>query len=186
MRCWPTSRAPRRCRRSSPRSSLYRELGAGGDFVRIYHAPWRWRWEEPSSAWRMLGHWGRLLLEAVDLEPERRHKIDAADRVAAARGSTDRAGSLDLSGLRAAFQGTNLVAWRVYQPFLEWVKHHPQEATTRLQALWRDPGPRGIDDFLAGLPVVAAAATGARLSIASFLLGAADAGAGQAYERFPI
>src|SRR6185503_19896076 len=90
--------------------------------------------------------------------------------------------------LRAAFEEkNNLVAWQVYQPFLEWVQAQPQVAAAALRRLWTEPVPTSIDAFLDGVPESTARGSGARLSLASFLLSGADAGSESAAgaKRFP-
>lgn len=142
-------------------------------YVSFYRSPYLWAWSEPSAKWHALTAWATRLLQDQDLDKsEREYKIAAAGRVqdvAAALVAGDQSWQ-DL--LRVAFtKDNNLVAWQVYQPFLDWTATNQAEAGAALRDLWSDPGPVSVDAFLAHIPDGVVHGSGARLSIASFLGG---------------
>lgn len=144
------------------------ETWNGTEFVNFYRAPHRWEWREIEERWSTLVQWGMRLRESVDLAAmERDYKHEGAEALAKAR----RSGSTE--DLRSALRGLNLVDWRVADTFLRWVAD-TDDAPDVLRKLWTDPGPESVDRFLDRLPESAVAGGGARLSLASTLLGAVD------------
>lgn len=155
--------------------------GAWGDrrYTSFYRSPYRWQWEPPSAKWDALGAWAARLARDVDLdETERDYKAKASRR---AREALDAAaaGTAGWPSLlkTALTKDTNVVAWQVRDPFAAWVTDEDGRAAAALAALRDDPTPPGIDAFLAGVPDEALHGTGARLSVASFLLSAYDSAA---------
>lgn len=112
----------------------------------------------------------------IDLdERERTYKLAAADRLQQAAGALDSGDEKWTQLLRTAFvKDNNLVGWRAHDPFLKWVEDQPNAAAEALQLLWHDPGPASVDAFAAAVPDEVLHGTGARLSVASFLLSAGD------------
>lgn len=144
------------------------ETWNGTAFVNFYRAPHRWEWREVEERWSTLVQWGMRLRESVDLVAmERDYKHEGAEALKKARhsGSTE--------DLRSALRGLNLVDWRVADTFLRWMVD-TEDASGVLSELWTDAGPESVDRFLDRLPDSAVAGGGARLSLASTLLGAVD------------
>lgn len=146
------------------------------DFVNLYRSPYWWQWSEPTPQWQVFGQWAARLLDSVDVgREERDYKQAAYQRLRDAKAASE-AGDPNWPRLlaTAVTKDNNLIGWRVQAPFLQWVAAEPESAGAALRQLWTEPGWRAIDRFLARVPATAAEGTGARLSIASFLLGAAD------------
>jgi 5-methylcytosine-specific restriction protein B len=149
----------------------------GGDYVDLYTSPYLWRWSEPTVQWLTFREWASRISRGIDLDRvERDYKLASIERLGQAAGAMDQ----DAPGwpklLGTAFtKDNNLVGWRAYQPFIQWASTDPDLASRALRELWREPGPESIDRFGALVPDVVAHTTGARLSIASFLLGHAGA-----------
>ncbi len=112
----------------------------------------------------------------IDLdEQERNYKVAAAGRVQQARAALDSGDERWPQLLRTAFtKDNNLVGWRVHDPFSKWTDEQPEQVATALRELWSDAGPPAVDAFVEHIPDEVLHGTGARLSLASFLLGAAD------------
>jgi MoxR-like ATPase len=137
------------------------------EFVDFYRAPYVWDWNKENSRWDALVQWGERIRESVDLAAdERQYKLDGAAALSAARESGLDA---DLQVLRRS----NLVDWRVVDSFFTWLEE-AEDAWRALGDIWIDAGPASIDRFLARLPTTAVSGIGARLSLASVLLGAVD------------
>lgn len=151
----------------------------GQAFTNVYRSPYWWQWTEPGAQWRVFLSWGSRLLEHVDLDAEEhtykreisRHLVDARAKLA---------GGLDWgTPLLAALRKSNLVSWQVVDVFVGWAEDQPGAAAKALRELWDDPSSAAVDRFAALLPE-SLPTLGAQLSLASFLLGAADV------ERFPM
>jgi MoxR-like ATPase len=144
------------------------EAWDGTEFANFYRAPHRWEWRDVEDRWSGLVQWGTKLRESVDLAAmERDYKHEGAEALRKARQS----GSSE--DLRSALRGLNLVDWRVADTFLRWVVD-TEDASDVLNELWTGAGPESVDKFLDRLPDSAVAGGGARLSLASTLLGADD------------
>jgi 5-methylcytosine-specific restriction enzyme B len=144
------------------------ETWGAGEVVNFYRAPYVWQWMEPNDRWIALVRWGERLQSSVDLaETERAYKLEGA---AALKNARESATPQNIGGV---LRSLNLVDWRVIESFLSWmgVAH---DASETLAELWTDAGPASVDRFLARLPDSAASGSGARLSLASVLLGAVD------------
>lgn len=139
--------------------------------INFYRWPYREKWQGEPPVNDLYTSWARHRLQSVDLDGvERDYKLDG---VRGFRSALDLAtGGSDASeALRKAFQGTNLVDYRVYDDFLRWAAAEPAVATAALAELQIDPGPEAIDRFLAAVPVEGQlSGLGARLSLASCLL----------------
>jgi 5-methylcytosine-specific restriction enzyme B len=148
----------------------------GTGYVNLYRSPYVWQWSQPSPPWETFTRWATRLCEHVDLDSmERDYKLAAADRVSQAATALQQESPDWPQLLRTAFtRDNNLVAWQAHQLFIKWVSDGPEQAAPALRALWQEPGPASIDRFLALVPDAAIHGTGARLSIASFLLGTTD------------
>ncbi|MFI9453541.1 McrB family protein [Amycolatopsis sp. NPDC052450] len=137
------------------------------EFVNFYRSPYVWDWGKINDRWNALVRWGQRIRQSIDLAgQERDYKIDGAAALQAARASGT---TSDLAFLRRH----NLVDWRAADSFFRWLDT-AEDGWTALEELWVDAGPESVDRFLAGLPRSAADGTGARLSLASVLLGADD------------
>ncbi|WP_125689723.1 McrB family protein [Amycolatopsis sp. WAC 04169] len=137
------------------------------EFVNFYRSPYVWDWGKPNARWRALVLWGQRMQRSIDLEgQERDYKIDGASAVMAARASRDTSAFTFL-------RRHNLVDWRTADSFLPWL-NDAEDGWEILGGLWIDAGPESVDRFLADLPRSAADGAGARLSLASVLLGADD------------
>ncbi len=153
--------------------------GLAGDkdsFLTFYQSPHYWQWLPPSPAWETFGHWAAWLAERTNLhEEERADKLAIGQRLREARAALG-SGSAEWPELtkRALTKDNNLVNFRVRQPFVEWVVNDATAAGAALHELYRDPGWDSIDRFLVQVPESVVRTTGARLSIASVLLGAVD------------
>jgi MoxR-like ATPase len=144
------------------------ETWGGEEYVNFYRAPYVWEWRQRDDRWTALVRWGARLRDSVDLaEMERTYKLEGAQALARARQS----GAPE--DLRAALRGLNLVDWRVADTFLRWLAD-TEDARDSLTDLWTDAGPLSVDRFLGRLPDSAVGGSGARLSLASTLLGAVD------------
>lgn len=178
---WPDLAGPATLPESMRLSRIAAQLAPntawnGTEYVNLYRSPHLWKWSQPSKKWLTFQAWAKRVWRNLDLDSlEREYKVDAAGRAAAAADAL-RTGSGDwVPLLRTAFtKDNNLVAWQVHQPFLQWVDTDRSTAGSALHELWSDPGPAAIDAFLDRVPGAAAHAMGARLSVASFLLSAAD------------
>lgn len=178
LRRWPELAGPV----DAPESIRLRQVaqGLGGDaneHVDFYGSLYWWEWSAPPPRWQAFAPWATRIARSVDLDDEERdYKLAAAQRVRDARDALE-AGSADWPQLlRTSFtKDNNLVGWRVHQPFTDWVSAKAEAAAGALRELWRQPGMSSVDLFLDRVPDAAAHGTGARLSIASFLLGGADA-----------
>jgi 5-methylcytosine-specific restriction protein B len=149
------------------------------EFVNFYRAPYVWDWNKQNSRWDALVQWGERIQESVDLAAdERQYKLDGAVALSAARESRLDA---DLQVLRRS----NLVDWRVVDSFFTWLEEG-EDAWQALGELWTDAGPASIDRFLARLPTTAVSGSGARLSLASVLLGAVDVVAYPPWRATPV
>lgn len=138
------------------------------EVVNFYRAPYVWQWSDQNERWIALVRWGERLRDCVDLTAEERvYKIEGATPLRRARESAAPA------ELRDPLRSMNLVDWRVADTFLRWLEN-AEDTTGVLGELWTDAGPASVDRFLARLPDSAAAGSGARLSLASVLLGAVD------------
>lgn len=161
---------------------LERNVRWGGGAVNVYWAPHLWEWSQPSPQWTAFAGWSRRLLAHVDLEAqERSYKARLAQRAVEVRAAVAASANDWPEQLRRLFtdKENNLVNWRAYDRFLDWATTESDACAQALAELWRDPGPESIDRFLARVPSAAIHATGARLSVASFLLCAAGV------EEFP-
>jgi MoxR-like ATPase len=145
-------------------------------YTNLYRSPYLWQWSQPSKKWLGFQAWAKRLWRDLHLDSlERSYKLDAVGRTAAAADALRAASGDWVSLLRTAFtKENNLVGWRVYQPFLQWVETNQGAAGSALRELWDAPSSFAVDRFLEHVPDDAAQAMGARLSVASFLLGAAD------------
>ncbi len=175
---------------SEPRrlATVVQHLADGDDrFVNLYRPPWVWQWNTPSPAWKAFAQWGALVCRHVDLEPERRYKVAAAARTSAARGALE-AGSAEWPQLltTAFAEGSSSVSQQAVELFVAWLKRNPQAAAAALRQLWREPGMESIDAFLHDVPDAAARSSGARLSIAAFLLSAVDAAKFPSWRPTPV
>ncbi len=145
-------------------------------YVNFYRSPHRWQWDTQSAKWKALSAWSVRLLSDVDLDDiEREYKLAAAARLKEAMAELD-AGADDWprSVRTALTKETNLVAWQVRDPFISWLESDRERSAAALNRLRADPSPFGIDAFLAEIPDDVLHGTGARLSVASFLLSAID------------
>ena len=144
--------------------------------VNVYRPPYVWQWHEPGSSWTTFHAWGQRLLQDIDLDRDEREYKEAIAARGQEAAAALAAGSPEWPALlkRAFTKDNNLVAWQVQQPFLQWVEDQPDDAGAALRTLWDHPEPITIDRFLDQVPEEAARGMGARLSIASFLLSAAD------------
>lgn len=173
LRVWADLAGPETEPRSLRLAAVANGLAPNGtwgaeELVNFYRAPYVWQWDEPTERWTALVAWGERLRDSVDLDAqERSYKVDGARLLAAARRTGEPA------ELRNALRGSNLVDWRVADTFLRWLDR-AADAGEVLAQLWTDPGPAAIDRFLARLPESAVAGSGARLNLASVLLGAED------------
>lgn len=153
--------------------------GLSGDkdtFLTFYQSPHYWQWWSPSPAWETFGQWAAWLTQRTNLyEQERAYKLAIGQRLREARAALD-GGSADWPELtkRALTKDNNLISWRANQPFVEWVVSESTAAEAALHELYRDPGWESIDRFLDRVPETVVRGTGARLSVASVLLGAVD------------
>ena len=147
------------------------------DHVDLYTSPYLWQWSEPSIQWLTFREWASRISQGIDLNRvERDYKLAAIERLGNAAAAMDEGAPEWPKLLGTAFtKDNNLVGWRAYQPFVEWASTEPDLAGRALRELWREPGPESIDRFRALMPDAVAPTTGARLSIASFLLGHAEA-----------
>jgi MoxR-like ATPase len=144
----------------------------GEEFVNLYRAPYRWEWDTVGPKWAALVSWGKRVQDSIDLAvKERQYKLDSAKRLRAARETAD--SEERRTAIKDAIRAVNLVGWRVSEPFLKWLDDDP-DALTVLEKLWTDADVTSVDRFLAKLPESAATGVGARLSLASVLLGAVD------------
>ncbi len=166
---------------SEPRriSKVMHGLADGsGNFVHLYQAPWLWQWSKPTEQWTTFARWAAVLAQDEQLgDLEREYKLDVAGRT---KEALDAAAAYDPrwpSLLRTAFtKDNNLVAWEVWQPFVAWAENKPSDAAAALAALQDRPGSiASIDAFLDRLPDEVGQGSGARLSIASFLLSGINA-----------
>lgn len=174
---WPEVHSPDGVSEPRRLAAIVRHLAGGSDrFVNLYRAPWVWQWNTPSVAWEAFAQWAALLSQAVDLDKvERDYKLAAAARAREARAALEQGKPEWPRLLATAFtKDNNLVSYRVHQPFLDWVKQHPDAAATALRQLWREPDVAAVDAFLQAVPDSAVHGSGARLSIAAFLLSAID------------
>lgn len=144
--------------------------------VNTYLSPHLWRWSAPSEPWNVFTAWCGRFAREVNLDSEERgYKIAASGRAAAAVEHLKSNAPDWPALLKTAFtQENNLVGWRVYGPFLDWVADQPDLAAQAIAQLASKPGPEAIDLFLHHVPEEVLHGLGARLSLASFLLGAAD------------
>ncbi|WP_410611077.1 McrB family protein [Amycolatopsis sp. lyj-109] len=149
------------------------------EFVNFYRAPLLWEWQEENSRWNSLIQWGERIRESVDLAVnEQQYKLEGAAALRAARESGL---GTDLQVLRRS----NLVDWRVVDSFLTWLDE--AEDNQRILAdLWTEAGPASIDRFLDQVPTTAVSGIGARLSLASALLGAVDVVAYPPWRATPV
>lgn len=146
----------------------------GQSFTNLYRSPYWWAWLTPSASWSLFLDWGAWFLDRVDVDSdEREYKLHTATLLAKLRVSVE-AGEDWVELLRLSFKDTNVVSWRVFDPFLAWARQDLSAATSALQTLWAGGDPAAIDRFSAAIPTEAADTLGARLSIASFLMGAVD------------
>jgi len=174
---WPDFAGPAGHTEARRLASVVTGLARGADgFVNLYRSPWVWEWAEQAQAWKAFTQWAALIHRDVDLDNvERDNKLAAAERVRLARTALEGGDTTWPQLLATAFtKDNNLVTWRAHQPFLEWVKTEPQAAGAALIQLWRKPSMASIDEFLALVPDSAVHGSGARLSIASFLLSGSD------------
>ena len=141
-----------------------------------FHRIWS---EEPSPQWFELVSWAARLYERPDYDKdERDYKLAVAEKVAAARTAME-AGSSDwLEQLKGAFKDrrNNLTDWRAHGKFLDWCEQNPEQAKKALEELWRSDTGTGLTAFLKLLPKDPASGTGARLTLATFLLLGTDPG----------
>jgi MoxR-like ATPase len=149
------------------------------EFVNFYRAPYVWEWGKENSRWDALVQWGERIRESVDLAAnERQYKLEGAAALRAARESGP---NTDLQVLRRS----NLVDWRVVDSFFTWFEE-AEDSQRVLDNLWTDAGPASIDRFLDQLPTTAVSGIGARLSLASALLGAVDVVAYPPWRATPV
>ncbi|MFD5091000.1 McrB family protein [Amycolatopsis thailandensis] len=141
---------------------------ASGEFVNFYRSPYVWDWGKINDRWNALVRWGQRIRQSIDLTgQERDYKLAGAAALQAARSSGT---TSDLAFLRRH----NLIDWRAADNFFRWLDG-AEDGWEVLNELWGDAGPESVDRFLSRLPRSAADGTGARLSLASVLLGANDA-----------
>jgi 5-methylcytosine-specific restriction enzyme B len=149
------------------------------EVVDFYRSPHVWEWHGENGRWNALAQWGERIRESVDLAAdERQYKLDGAAALRLARESGLDA---DLQVLRRS----NLVDWRVADNFFTWLEE-TEDSRQVLTELWTDAGPVSIDRFLDRLPTTAVSGTGARLSLASVLLGAVDVIAYPPWRATPV
>lgn len=162
-------RLARLCQQLEPNQTWDREA-----FTNLYRSPYWWQWLKPSAGWSLFLDWGAWFLDRVDVDrEEREYKLHTAGMLSELRASAE-AEQDWVEQMRLTFKDTNVVSWRVFDPFLTWARTDLASATSALRILWDGADPAAIDRFAAVVPAEAAETLGARLSIASFLLGAVD------------
>ena len=151
-----------------------------GTEINFYESPVVERWRSATGRWSEFVDWAGRFYRGHDFdEAERQYKLDAAadlnDVVAAVQeGRTD-----DLLGhIKRALTSSrhNLTAWQTNDRFLAWARDNGEELASALEQLWASGAvdPVRLRDFLAVVPRTAFSGTGARVSVASFLLSALD------------
>lgn len=149
----------------------------GSPYVNFYRSPYYRQWEPPSPKWALLAAWSSRMMTDVDLDDtERNFKLAAASRLQAGMTALNTGDSSWPTLVKTSMtEDTNVVAWQVSSPFVAWTEADRDRAGAALSTLQDDPTPSGVDSFLAQVPDQVLHGTGARLSVASFLLSAFDA-----------
>lgn len=149
-----------------------------GRDVELYEDPFRRIWREDAPpAWTELVGWAKRLYEGEDFDRvERDYKLGLAATLGGVR--TAIAGGEEWTdALRGALtdKENNLLDWRVSNKLFNWALENADEFPEMLRRLWAgDERAAAIQEFLAALPHEAIPGQGTRISVASFLLLAAD------------
>lgn len=140
----------------------------GESSVNMYYPPYHQRWQGVGHELQTYCEWAEWLRPHMDLKLEHGYKLELRAMAKATFDAADREEDCVAaltSFLRA--RDNNLVGWRDIDEVLSWSREHPDELRSSLQALSRDPGPAGVDEFTAPMHELT---LGCRLSVASVLL----------------
>ncbi len=131
---------------------------------------------ESSERWDQFIHFaGKMLAHPEWDATERDYKLDIAAHVARARQAFLSGSDEWQAHLKRAFSSqSNVVNWRVADPFWSWQKSDPDAARNALTAIWGDESEDRVEAFLSHLPSSVLSGPSARLSITSQLLGGID------------
>jgi hypothetical protein len=147
-----------------------------GERFSPYDGPFKPLWDEAQSPeWDGLTHWAARLYDMPEFDKEERtDKLAVAESLSDARDAL--AGDGDwFESLKRALRAriNNLTPWQTTDSFLKWCECEPDAARVLLTRLWSSDGP-DVAGFLDDLPEDAVATDGARIALASVLLGAID------------
>jgi 5-methylcytosine-specific restriction protein B len=131
---------------------------------------------ESSERWDQFVHFvGKMVADPQWDATERDYKLVIADHVAKARNAFLNGSDEWIAHLRRAFSSpSNVVNWRVADPFWSWQKSDPDAVNDALTAIWAEGVEDRVGAFLSHLPSSVLSGPSARLSITSQLLGGID------------
>jgi len=164
-----------------------------GNFRDFYQADVLEKWQPDSSRWGQFISWARRFHEWDGFDAdERDYKLRLAGALGEARNALLTSGDTWLPKLDAAFhhKENNLLSWRKYTLFLNWVHANPQLAQDALKRAWEEG--RELDERIGGfLELVpadkdVASGKGSRTALASFLLLAIDPEGYPIYRPTPL
>lgn len=143
------------------------------------------QWQPDTSLWGQFTHWAERMYrpedfyDPIDLtfeEIEIAYKVRTAERLEDVVSALEAGGDWPALLKTALTKDTNLVGWRVRDPFLKWCESDPEAAGESLRAIWKEASglAERLEAFQASLPTEVVRGRGSRLSLASTLLLAVD------------
>lgn len=169
------------------RTALDSEAGRLNSF---YDPLIRPAWDPRQGLWDRFIYWAARFYRRSDFEHEELdYKIATAEHARAAKTAFAEGQQNWLDLLKRAFGSpSNLTNYRVHDPFLKWCAAEPASAGEALRAIWTDSDAldQRLDRFLVSVPREVLRTSGARLSIASFLLLAEDPHTYAIYRAEPV